>query len=257
MRNIFIAGNWKMNKDAPQTEQFCAQLQNHLQKQDFGRVKAIVAPVNPFLSQANSILKSAGVAAQDVSAHSQGAFTGEVSASQLASLGIKYCIIGHSERRQYHGESDALVNEKLMKLRENRITPIVCIGETLEQREQGKTQEVVISQLEGCFQDVELQNGEEVLIAYEPVWAIGTGKTATSAQAQEVHAQIRAWLQNRFTEEVAQKMHILYGGSAKPENIGELLRQNDIDGGLIGGASLQIESFCAMLDIALETGGGN
>ncbi len=257
MRNIFIAGNWKMNKDASQTEQFCAQLQNHLQKQDFGRVKAIVAPVYPFLYQVNSILKSAGVAAQDVSAHSQGAYTGEVSASQLASLGVSYCIIGHSERRQYHKESDALVNEKLMKLRENRIIPIVCIGETLEQREQGKTQEVVISQLEGCFQDVELHSGEEILIAYEPVWAIGTGKTATSAQAQEVHAQIRAWLQNRFTEEIAQKMHILYGGSAKPENIGELLRQPDIDGGLIGGASLQIESFCAMLDIALETGGGN
>jgi len=255
MRNIFIAGNWKMNKDASQTQQFCTQLESHLQERDFGRVKAIVAPVHPFLAAAEGILRSAGVAAQDVSANPQGAFTGEVSASQLASLGISHCIIGHSERRQYHGESDELVREKLLRLRENRIIPIVCIGETLLQREDGQTREVVLAQLEGCFEGVELASGEEVLIAYEPVWAIGTGKTATSAQAQEVHAEIRAWLKERYGEELAQKMHILYGGSAKPENIGELLEQPDIDGGLIGGASLQIESFCAMLDIALQNGG--
>lgn len=257
MRNIFIAGNWKMNKDASQTEQFCTHLESHLRKRDFGRVKAVIAPVHPFLAAAKSILRSGGISAQDVSAHPQGAFTGEVSAAQLASLGISHCIIGHSERRQYHGESDALVREKLLRLRENRIIPIVCIGETLQQREDGKTCEVVLSQLQGCFEGIELQSGEEVLIAYEPVWAIGTGKTATSAQAQKVHGNIRAWLKERYGEELAQKMHILYGGSAKPENIGELLSQPDIDGGLIGGASLQIESFCAMLDIALEKAGGN
>lgn len=190
--------------------------------------------------------------AQDVSSHKNGAYTGEVSAAQLRSLGIRYCIIGHSERRQYHAETDALIREKLLRLQENEIIPILCIGETLAQREQGSTKQVILSQLEGCFDEIEMPAGAEAVIAYEPVWAIGTGKTATASQAQEVHALIRDWLTSRFGSQTAQNIHILYGGSVKPDNIRELLAQKDIDGGLIGGAALQLDSYLAMLASALE-----
>ncbi|MBW6513169.1 MAG: triose-phosphate isomerase [Candidatus Syntrophosphaera sp.] len=254
MRNIIIAGNWKMNKDAFETEQFCLDLGDYLKDHDEERVVPIIAPVFPFLAKAQSLLQGipAAVAAQDVSAETAGAYTGEVSAVQLNSLGLSYCIIGHSERRQYHGESDALIREKLFRLRENDLIPIVCIGETLAQREAGQTEKVILTQLAGCFEEVELSSGREVVIAYEPVWAIGTGKTATSDQAQEVHALIREWLDKQFGQAIAANIHILYGGSVKPGNIRELLLQPDIDGGLIGGASLILEDFCAMIDTASQ-----
>lgn len=258
MRKIIIAGNWKMNKDVSETEHFCRELASYLKEHDAERVLPLVAPVHTFLAQARNILRNlpAAIAAQDVSSHNEGAYTGEVSATQLSSLGITHCIIGHSERRQYHAETDALIREKLLRLRENGITPIVCIGETLEQREQGETEQVILKQLEGCFEQIDMPAGKETVIAYEPVWAIGTGKTASAEQAQEVHALIRAWLQNRYGLETAQNIHILYGGSVKPENLRGLLRQEDIDGGLIGGASLQVESFQAMIGIAVEVSQG-
>jgi triosephosphate isomerase len=254
MRDLIIAGNWKMNKDLFETEAFCHDLALYLKHHDEERVKPVVAPVFPCLAKAQEILLGmpAQVAGQDVSAHESGAYTGEVSAAQLRSLGLGYCIIGHSERRQYHGESDALIREKMLRLFEAEITPILCLGETLGQREEGRTEEVVVSQLEGCFQDIALRTGKEVVIAYEPVWAIGTGRTATSAQAQEVHALIRGWLVKRYSPQIAEQIHILYGGSAKPDNIRELLSQPDIDGGLIGGASLKTDDFCAMISIAVE-----
>lgn len=259
MRKIIIAGNWKMNKDAFETEQFCRELGTYLKDHDSERVLPLIAPVFPFLAKAQTTLWGMPVAvcAQDVSAQKKGAYTGEVSAAQLRSLGISHCIIGHSERRQYHAETDTLVRAKLLRLRENEITPLVCIGETLEQREQGNTEQVILRQLEGCFEQIEMPSGKEAVIAYEPVWAIGTGKTASAAQAQEVHALIRAWLQNRHGSETAQNIHILYGGSVKPDNIRELLEQEDIDGGLIGGASLKMEAFCAMIDTAVQIATGN
>ncbi len=259
MRKIIIAGNWKMNKDAPETEQFCRELGTYLQDHDAERVLPMVAPVYPFLAKAQDFLRGmpVAVAAQDVSAHAEGAYTGEVSAAQLRSLGIRYCIIGHSERRQYHAETDSQIRAKLLRLRENEIIPVVCIGETLQQREQGLTERVILKQLEGCFEQIEMPAGKEAVIAYEPVWAIGTGKTASAGQAQEVHALIRAWLQNRYGSETAQNIHILYGGSVKPANLRELLQQEDIDGGLIGGASLQSEAFHAMISIAEEVSKGN
>ncbi|MCB5247152.1 MAG: triose-phosphate isomerase [Candidatus Cloacimonetes bacterium] len=261
MRKIIIAGNWKMNKDASETSKFCSELGTYLKKHDNERVLPLIAPVFPFLSQAQGILRSlpVAVAAQDVSSHAEGAFTGEVSAAQLCSLEVRHCIIGHSERRQYHGETDALIREKLLRLLENGIIPIVCIGETLQQREQGRTEQVIISQLEGCFDQITIAAGDQIVIAYEPVWAIGTGKTATSGQAQEVHALIRNWLQTSYGSQAAADIHILYGGSVKPDNIRELLEQKDIDGGLIGGASLKIDSFCTMIGLACElsSAGGN
>ncbi len=255
MRNIIIAGNWKMNKDRFETEQFCNELGMYLKTHDEERVIPLIAPVFPFLAQAQNILfgMPVEVAAQDVSAHAAGAYTGEVSALQLRSLGLNYCIIGHSERRQYHNESNSLIRAKLISLRENDIVPILCIGETLAQRENGDTTKVVLAQLEGCLEQILLETGLEIVIAYEPVWAIGTGKTATSAQAQEVHALIRAWLVKRYGTVIAQQVHILYGGSVKPDNILELLSMEDIDGGLIGGASLKIEDFCAMIETAVQS----
>jgi triosephosphate isomerase len=254
MRKIYIAGNWKMNKDASSTDEFCQGLRENLQSHQEERVVPLIAPVYPFLAQAKSFLvgSPACVAAQDVSAHAEGAYTGEVSAQQLSSLSLSHCIIGHSERRQYHQESDALIREKLLQLQLNGIIPILCVGETLPQREAGQTGKVVLEQLSGCLDQVEIRSGAELLIAYEPVWAIGTGRTATAEQAQEVHALIRSWLEGTFGKTIAESAHILYGGSVKPDNIEELLTQADVDGGLIGGASLNLKDFCRMIDIAVE-----
>jgi triosephosphate isomerase len=254
MREIIIAGNWKMNKDAASTFEFCQALAAGLHNLETAGIQVIVAPPYPFLELAQASLKdcAAKVSAQDVSAQTDGAFTGEVSATMLTSLGLPNCIIGHSERRQYHHESDSLIREKLLRLREAGISPILCIGETLEQREAGQTSDVVLSQLEGCLQDIDLSAGTPLSIAYEPVWAIGTGRTATSDQAQEVHAIIRAWLDRKYGTALAQNLSILYGGSVKPENIAELLSREDIDGALIGGASLKIADFLAMIRTAID-----
>lgn len=255
MRDIVIAGNWKMNKDAGNVTEFCQALHNGLLGLELRNVKVIVAPTYPFLVHAVDLLQkcSARVSAQDVSAHNDGAFTGEVSATMLASIGVPHCIIGHSERRQYHHESDQTIREKLLRLSETGISPILCVGETLEQREAGHTSQVVLSQLTGCLQDIQLRPGDGFAIAYEPVWAIGTGRTATTEQAQEVHAIIRNWLEVKYSTDIAQTLPILYGGSVKPENIGELLACKDIDGALIGGASLKIADFLSMIETAIST----
>ncbi|PKN72445.1 MAG: triose-phosphate isomerase [Candidatus Cloacimonetes bacterium HGW-Cloacimonetes-3] len=251
MRKIIIAGNWKMNKGLAETREFVSSVVYALINIRSNRVLPLIAPAYPFLHEA---LRERGgsalqIAAQDVSLNNDGAFTGEVSVSMLASLGIKYCIIGHSERRQYHGETDSSVRVKMLKLFEQKITPIVCIGESLAQRDADQTSGVIISQLNGCLSEIPLVTGTEIIIAYEPVWAIGTGRTATPQQAQEVHALIRKWLVENYAPAVAENMPILYGGSVKPDNLVELLACEDIDGGLIGGASLKAEDFLAMVKI--------
>jgi triosephosphate isomerase len=170
----------------------------------------------------------------------------------LSSLPVDMCIIGHSERRAYHQESDDIINRKLQMLLATGIKPVFCIGETLEQREADETMEVVITQLESCLHEVTLETGDEIVIAYEPVWAIGTGVTATPEQAQEVHSLIRRLISKLYSSEIAEKILIIYGGSMKPSNMDELLACHDIDGGLIGGASLELDSFCRMIEIAIE-----
>jgi len=247
-----IAGNWKMNKGLSETREFVKKLVNTLNSMELKRTIPLIAPPYPFLQEAlrESFGSALEIAAQNVSLHSDGAFTGEVSATMLASLGLKYGIIGHSERRQYHNETDSEVLGKMIKLFEQHITPILCIGETLAQRDANQTPATILSQLNGCLQGIELLSGNEIVIAYEPVWAIGTGRTATPEQAQDVHALIRKWLKESYPAEVADNMLILYGGSVKPDNLKSLLACEDIDGGLIGGAALKVDDFIAMVNIA-------
>ncbi len=252
MRNLLIAGNWKMNKDLFETLAFVQGLRAYAHKQGENRVQIVVAPASPFLLTVSDILKGtpAKVAAQDVSANEDGAFTGEVSATMLASLHLPYCLAGHSERRQYHGETDGTVNLKLKQLLKNGVIPVFCLGEKLEEREAEQTLAVLERQLRDGLSDLTLYTGTEVVIAYEPVWAIGTGRVATPEQAQQAHAFIRSWLQGKFGDAVAARLQILYGGSVNPGNIKDLMLQPDIDGALIGGASLKLEQFTAMLETA-------
>lgn len=251
MRKKIIAGNWKMNKTFSDAENFLITLDEELSERYLQHVKVIVCTPYPYLELAFDQADSGKmfVGAQDVSSHDFGAYTGEVSAPMLHSMGIDYCIIGHSERRKYHQETDDIINQKLKQLLANGIKPILCIGETLTERENNITKKIIKKQLEGCCKGIELD--ERITIAYEPVWAIGTGKTATPQQAQEIHAFIRDWIEQNSSTRIAEDIAILYGGSMKPKNTAELLQQKDIDGGLIGGASLKTESFVEMIDIAI------
>lgn len=252
MQKFIIVGNWKMNKSFQEAEEFFLDLVDVLENKELDNVEVVVCPPAVFLEMATDLAacNPFSIGAQNCSQFDDGAYTGEISASMLHSMEMDYCIIGHSERRQYFGETDESVNAKLKKLHENSIVPIVCIGETLTQREKGVTKDVIVKQLSGAFQDVDVN--DNVVIAYEPIWAIGTGKTATPEQAQEIHALIRNWIAENYNEDVAKNIHILYGGSMKPENIEELLNQPDIDGGLIGGAALDIAKFSSMIETAVR-----
>ncbi len=211
---------------------------------------AVCAPA-PYLAQCESELKGSPVAwgAQDVSRHASGAYTGEVAAAMLADFGCRYVIVGHSERRAYHAESNELVAQKAVNAMSNGITPIVCVGETLEQREAGQTGAIVGAQLKAVLDVLDAEALVKIVVAYEPVWAIGTGKTATPAMAQEVHGALRAQLKAKNAV-VGEAVQILYGGSMKPDNAKELMAQPDIDGGLIGGAALKAADFLAIIHAA-------
>lgn len=249
MRQPLVAGNWKMNGSRDSVE----ALLNGI-KSGMGEVRvAEVAVAAPFvyIPQAQSLLDGSAVSwgGQDLSTEAAGAFTGEISASMLLDFGCKYVIIGHSERRAYHAESDELVAKKFAVARAAGLIPILCVGETLEEREQGITEQVVARQLDAV---IELEGAAALadgVVAYEPVWAIGTGKTATPEQAQEVHAFIRSRVAERDGA-VAEGLRILYGGSMKPDNAVELIAKPDIDGGLIGGASLKAEDFLGICKAA-------
>lgn len=249
MRKIIVAGNWKMNHNYDQATAFVEDLLVQLKDQVSDKVEIMIAPTFLFVEKLKDLAKVSQllIGAQDVSSQDKGAYTGEVSAEMLASIKTDFAIIGHSERRDYHNESNELIKEKLVKLLDYKIRPIVCIGETLEQREQGITKDVILSQLQGCFANIDLASNPQVVIAYEPVWAIGTGKTATPDMAEEVHAMIRDWLSSEYGAECAEAIHILYGGSMKPDNIEALVSQPNIDGGLIGGASLKVSSYLEMI----------
>jgi len=211
---------------------------------------AVCVPA-PYLAQVQGAVAGSAVAlgAQDISAHASGAYTGEVSAAMLQEFGVQYVIIGHSERRAYHGESDVAVAAKTVAALKAGLVPVVCVGETLEQREAGKTNEVVGGQLDVVLEALGADEAARIVVAYEPVWAIGTGKTATPEMAQEVHAMLRARLAAKSAEAAA-KVRILYGGSMKPDNAVQLLAMADIDGGLIGGAALKAADFLAIIQAA-------
>ncbi|NOZ62360.1 MAG: triose-phosphate isomerase [Calditrichaeota bacterium] len=255
MRKIYIAGNWKMNKTKTEAVAFARELKDKILS--FDKTEIIVCPSFISLSPVADILQEskANVGAQNVHWEISGAYTGEVSAEMIESAGCQYVIIGHSERRQYFGETDDTVNKKIKRVLQTCcLTPIVCVGETLEQRKSGKMQDVVSTQIKNGLAGLNASQMERILIAYEPVWAIGTGMTATPEQAEEVHAFIRQLIKSIFDENTAENVAILYGGSAKPNNIESLLKQNNIDGGLIGGASLKVDSFVQMIEIAENMG---
>ena len=250
---ILIAGNWKMNKTSAEAKSLCAEIVSGLKGQD--KVDVTVCPPFTALESAATTLKGSKVVlgAQNVYVKADGAYTGEVSAPMLVEIGCKAVILGHSERRQYFGETDAFINEKSLVALKAGLTPIICVGETLAERDAGKTLEVVTTQVTGTLKGMTEADAAKIVIAYEPVWAIGTGKVATPAMAQEVHASIRGLLVKQFGA-AGNGVRILYGGSMKPDNASELLDQQDIDGGLIGGASLKAKSFLELVEIAQSKG---
>lgn len=246
-RKTIIAGNWKMNKTASETKQFADELKTILPRAKWCDVLVCVPSVNiPAALRAFKDMRVT-VGAENVFYEKNGAYTGEVSADMLKDLGVKYVIIGHSERRQYFGETDATVNRRLRAALDAGLRPILCVGETLDQREAGITGEVVAMQVKAALCGVTAEELGRMIIAYEPVWAIGTGRTATAQEANRVCGEIRRLLAERYGKEAADGVRILYGGSMNEKNAAELLAQPEIDGGLIGGASLKPESFAAII----------
>ena len=247
MRKKVIAGNWKMNKDLHKSQKLVSEIINGLGKDN--KADVIVCPPFTSLSEVSTLLKGTQIklGAQNMYYEESGAYTGEVSADMLKSVGCEYVILGHSERRVIFNEADELINKKIKAALAKGLKPIFCIGELLEQRENGETMQVVSRQVENGLEGISAEQMKNVIIAYEPVWAIGTGKTATPQQAQEVHSFIRELVAKKFSASVAENIIIQYGGSVKPENAGELLSQKDIDGALVGGACLKADSFLGII----------
>lgn len=246
MRKNIVAGNWKMNKTFNEGLELIKNVVN--QGNSLNGVELIISPSYIFLNDASKKLNGENIflAAQNCANEESGAFTGEVSAEMLSSVGVNYVILGHSERRAYYGETDESINQKIKLCLKNNLKPIVCCGEVLSERENEEHFQVVSTQLKGMFENISVEEFEQVVIAYEPVWAIGTGKTATPEQAQEMHAFIRSTIKNSYGSKVAENLSILYGGSCKPSNAKELFANTDVDGGLIGGASLKADDFIAI-----------
>lgn len=251
MKNKIVAGNWKMNKTFPEAEELLVAIAEGLDEMEL-ETDVVICPPFPYLEMAADISEESNftVGAQNVSSEEKGAYTGEVSAAMLKSAGADLCIIGHSERRKYFKESDEELAKKTNQLLANDIVPIFCVGETLEERENGTHIPTIQRQLRNALFHLDKENISKVIIAYEPVWAIGTGKTATPAQAQEIHAMIRRTMEEKYGTETAYNMYILYGGSCNPQNALELFSCPDVDGGLIGGASLNADDFIAIINAA-------
>ena len=250
MRIPIVAGNWKCHKTTRDTLEFLRELLPQLEEVE--GIEVVVCPPFTALSTAAGRLSGSTIAlgAQDLFWEPQGAYTGEVSAPMLIDVGCRYGIIGHSERRGHFQETDEQIQKKLTAALANNITPILCIGETLQQREANQTFEVLLRQLTGALENVTVHDAHRLVIAYEPVWAIGTGRNATPSQAQEAHLFIRQQLAARWTTDAAERIRIQYGGSVTTSNAAELLQQSDIDGALVGGASLKAESFAAIVKSA-------
>jgi len=249
-RKYLIAGNWKMNKTASEASDLVQEINSSVGEQT--AVQVCICPAYTALPKSSELVEQSEVflGAQDMSAEASGAFTGEISAEMLRDLYVTFVILGHSERRQYFNETNQVINRKILRAVQNNLKPIYCIGETLEEREAGKTLDVVRSQVREGLTNYTANAVENLVLAYEPVWAIGTGKTATDEMAQEVHADIRKVLKEMFGDASGDSVRILYGGSMKPENADGLLAQPDVDGGLIGGASLTSRAFCGIVEAA-------
>lgn len=254
MRPYLIAGNWKMNLGPAESKAFVADMS--ALTQDLG-TKLEVLVCAPFVSlttavQAAGSVKGLQIGAQNLHFENNGAYTGETSATMLKEIGCRYVIIGHSERREYFGETDAIIGKKVAKALNEGLIPILCVGEVLSERKAGTQNQVVETQLTGALEGLSAEQIAGIVVAYEPVWAIGTGEVATPNQAQEMHQFIRSVLSRLASEGVAATIRILYGGSMKPDNAGELLGQPDVDGGLIGGASMKADSLYRIVEIANE-----
>ena len=249
MRKNIVAGNWKMNKNLQEGLELAKELNEALKGKTVNCDVIIGTPFIHLASVAAAVdTNKIGVAAQNCADKESGAYTGEVSAAMVASTGAKYVILGHSERRAYYGETAEILKEKVTLALANGLTPIFCIGEVLEEREAEKHFNVVKSQIEASLFELSSEDFSKIVLAYEPVWAIGTGKTATAAQAQEMHAFIRKTLAEKYGQEIADNTSILYGGSANAGNAKELFSNPDVDGGLIGGASLGVDKFIPIIE---------
>jgi triosephosphate isomerase len=250
MRKKIIAANWKMNITSSEAESYVSTFLREIQDQN--GVEIVLAPPFTAIAKVSEMLGKTGnvkIGAQNMHPEKSGAFTGEISAAMLRDLYVRYVILGHSERRALFGETDAFISKKAKVAVEGNLRPIVCVGETLEQRDAGQVEKVLDTQVRGSLAGLSSTEMDEVVIAYEPVWAIGTGRTASPAQAQEAHAFIRSVLKDMHGEEVAGNIRIQYGGSVKPENTQDLMRQPDIDGALVGGASLDPRSFAEIIEL--------
>jgi triosephosphate isomerase len=255
MRKVIIAGNWKMNKTIPEAIELVNGLKRELS--NIKNIDIVIVPPYTALNEISDMLVNSNIelGAQDVYWGEKGAFTGEVSVVMLKDVGVKYAVIGHSERRAYFGETNETVNKKVQAVLKTGLVPIMCVGERLEEREAGKTFQVIKNHVEGGLNGISKEDALKVVIAYEPVWAIGTGKTATPEQAEEVHKYIREdILSNMYDKTVAENLRIQYGGSVKPDNIKDLINQEDIDGALVGGASLEIGQFVPIVKESAKTG---
>lgn len=247
MRKPLVAGNWKMNNDGAAARRLFQELNSRLGEIPAG-TQMMIAPPAIYLSELASLESVVGIGSQDVSAHqASGAFTGEFSAGMLKSIGVEYAIVGHSERRAYHGETDELIGEKVAACIAAGIVPVYCCGEALEEREAGNHFGVVKNQIKTALFGFAKSELENLVIAYEPVWAIGTGKTASAEQAQDMHAEIRLFMKAQFGADLSDHMRILYGGSCKPNNAESIFSKPDVDGGLIGGAALNADDFLAIV----------
>jgi triosephosphate isomerase (TIM) len=246
-RKLIIAGNWKMNKTVTEALALVDDLKNGLA--NIKEVDIVVCPPFTALCEVAKALRDSNIrlGAQDMSEHNPGAYTGEIAAEMLKEFAVRYVILGHSERRQYHKESDELISKKARAAHVASLEPIICVGETLAEREAGQTEKILETQVHGSLTGLNKEQMTETIIAYEPVWAIGTGRTATTAQAQEAHAFIRGLLVKLFDEATARRVRIQYGGSVKPSNARELMSRPDVDGALVGGASLEARSFAEIV----------
>jgi len=250
MRTPLVAGNWKMYKTPSEAIVLAEAVVKELSVQD--EIDIVLCPPFIALGVVGQVIAGSGIGlgAQDLHWEKEGAYTGEVSAEMLRDIGCRYVVVGHSERRQYFAETDESVNRKSSAALASGLTPIVCVGETLTQREAGRANSVVAAQLEGALLGLYAEQVRASVLAYQPVWAIGTGRTATPSQAEEMHANVRRIVGSLFGADIAQAVRILYGGSVKPENAGELLHRSEIDGALVGGASLQADSFASIVRAA-------
>jgi triosephosphate isomerase len=248
MRRKVIAGNWKMNNDLKETQNLLSKLTSGISMDNLN-CDVIVCPAFTSLSEAYTLLKDTKIklGAQNMYFETSGAFTGEISASMLKSVGCEYVILGHSERRTIFGETDELINNKIKKANASGLKPIFCVGELLEEREAGITEKVIEKQIRSGLKDISSEEMGNVIIAYEPVWAIGTGKTASPQQAEEVHKFIRSLINDKYGASISDKIVIQYGGSVNNKNARELLSQKDIDGALVGGASLKADAFIEII----------